>query len=142
MLSCEIKKRLKELTIDAYPNECCALITADTVIPIKNVSARPIEGFVMCPIELAAALDNHTPIAIFHSHPDDTAHPSGHDLVRMSRADNPLPWVIMSWPDYDMTVTQPQQPAKLIGREFVHGAQDCYTLVQDFYKAKLGSTLR
>lgn len=141
MLSGKIKQQLKELTMAAYPNEVCALITTDSVVPIKNVSARPSDGFVMRPIELAAALDEHTPIAIFHSHPDDTAHPSEHDLVRMNRADEPLPWVIMSWPDYDLTVTQPQQPAKLIGREFVHGVQDCYTLVQDFYKAKLGITL-
>lgn len=141
MVSDKIKQQLKELTIAAYPKECCALITDDTVVPIKNISARPSDGFVMCPIELANALDEHTPIAIFHSHPDDTAHPSEHDIVRMSRADDPLPWVIMSWPDYDMTVTQPQQPAKLIGREFVHGVQDCYTLVQDFYSSKLGITL-
>lgn len=141
MISERLKQQLKAATIAAYPREACGLIVGDIYIPIDNMSARPDDGFVMCPIQLSEALERFEPTAIFHSHPDDTARPSQHDLARIDRADTPLPWVIMSWPEYDITITYPQAPAKLIGREFVHGVQDCYTLIQDFYSAKLGITL-
>lgn len=124
-----------------YPNEACGLIADGQLIPITNISSDPANGFQMCPVELADALDCHTPTAIFHSHPDCTATPSQHDLARMNRADEPLPWVIVSYPDIDVTLTYPSGFPPLIGREFTHGVQDCYALIRDFYQLKLGIEL-
>ena len=138
----ELLKQLKQHTIECYPNEACGLIVGDLFVPIGNVAPHPRGSFIMCPVQLADALDRFEPTAIFHSHPDDTAAPSAHDTARINRADTPLPWVIMSWPEYDVTTTYPTQIPKLIGRTFTHGVNDCYTLIKDFYSAKLGIELR
>lgn len=128
----ELLKQLKQHTIECYPNEACGLIVGDLFVPIGNVAPHPRGSFIMCPVQLADALDRFEPTAIFHSHPDDTAAPSAHDTARINRADTPLPWVIMSWPEYDVTTTYPTQLPKLIGRTFTHGVNDCYTLIKDF----------
>lgn len=124
-----------------YPSEACGVISNGKLIPIKNVSTRPQDGFVMCPLEFSEIMENHPIDAIFHSHPDDTATPSDHDIARMNRAENKVPWVIVSYPDVDITVTYPKSEPPLIGRRFVHGVDDCYGVVRDFYRKKLGIEL-
>ena len=124
-----------------YPSEACGVISNGKLIPIKNVSTRPQDGFVMCPLELGEIMDGQPIDAVFHSHPDDTASPSDHDIARMNRSENKVPWVIVSYPDVDITVTYPKSEPPLIGRRFVHGVDDCYGVVRDFYRKKLGIEL-
>lgn len=141
MITPELKATLVQYAQDCYPQEACGLIVGEVFIPISNVSAQPDEGFVMCPQQLAEALDRFEPTAIFHSHPDDTAAPSEHDVARINRADDPLPWVIVSVPDLELSVTYPTAHPALIGRKFIHGVDDCYSLLVDFYAAKMGIEL-
>lgn len=126
---------------NAYPKEACGFLVNGVLVPITNISEDPTNGFVMCPKEVAEVLDRCEPEAVYHTHPDETATPSDHDLARINRADTPLPWLIASWPEAEVTLTLPRGQSPLIGRKFTHGVEDCYTLIRDFYKLKLGINL-
>lgn len=71
-------------------------------------------------------------LAVVHSHPYRPSLPSEADKVACERTK--LPWHIVSVPDEHWTTITPSgYKAPLIGREFMHGILDCYTLVQDFF---------
>lgn len=144
LLSDSVKEGIIEHTKREYPKEMCGVIVDSGVfLPITNVAKsfeRDTEdSFVMCPVEYSKVEDSHKVIAIVHSHPDWTAKPSVYDKVRCNQGD--LPWVVVSYPEVDVSITHPEKETPLIGREFVHGIQDCYTIVQDYYKRVLGIEL-
>lgn len=143
MISDEIQESILQHTIKEYPKEMCGVIAGGVFIPITNISTSyggdDEESFVMCPKEYSKVEDSFKIDAIVHSHPDWKATPSLYDKARCNQGD--IPWVIMSYPDIDLTITHPQKEVPLIGRDFVHGFQDCYTLIQDYYERVLGIKL-
>jgi|JI8StandDraft_1071087.scaffolds.fasta_scaffold107585_2 proteasome lid subunit RPN8/RPN11 len=129
-----------------FPRECCGLVVqrpgGDGVayIACTNAATDPADAFVLDPRDYAAAADEGTVLAIVHSHPNASAHPSMADRVMCERSG--LPWLIMGWPSGVMTRTEPVGwRAPLVGREFHHGVLDCYTLIQDYYAQQLGLQL-
>jgi proteasome lid subunit RPN8/RPN11 len=127
-----------------FPRECCGLVISLRgevhYMPCGNLAPAATDGFVLDPREYAAAADVGTVLAIVHSHPNASAHPSMADRVMCERTG--LPWLIMGWPSGVMTRTEPVGwRAPLIGREFHHGVLDCYTLIQDYYAQQLGLVL-
>lgn len=142
-----VKEEILQHTINEYPKEMCGVIVdkedGQQFIPIPNITKSvgqdERDSFVMCP-RVYSSVDEHNKIvAIVHSHPDDTSYPSDHDKMRCNQGE--LPWVIMSYPDVDMSVTYPEE-TPLIGRPFVHGVTDCWSLVRDFYKQEYNIHLR
>jgi proteasome lid subunit RPN8/RPN11 len=127
-----------------YPAEACGLLVRvkRTVKywPCRNqaplLAAK--DSFVMHPEDWVAAEEVGDIVAVVHSHPDDDAHPSSADKRACHRCG--LPWFILATPGTEWRVVQPA-PLPLVGREFVHGQVDCYTLVQDYYDAVLGIDL-
>jgi proteasome lid subunit RPN8/RPN11 len=106
-------------------------------IACTNAATDPADAFVLDPRDYAAAADEGTVLAIVHSHPNASAHPSMADRVMCERSG--LPWLIMGWPSGVMTRTEPVGwRAPLVGREFHHGVLDCYTLIQDYYAPAAG----
>lgn len=128
----------------AYPAEACGLVVRQgrrlRYRACRNLAATPTDHFVLAPEDWAAAEDAGELVALFHSHPDADAHPSAHDRVSCRRTG--VPWLIMAWPDGTLLQVTPEQcAAPLVGREFVFGVQDCYTLIQDYYRQELGIEL-
>lgn len=119
--------------------EICGLIVLKkrkkSYLPCRNI-AESANEFEIHPEDLANAEDNSEIIAIVHSHPKTNAHPTQADLVGIELTN--LPWVIVNPHTEQFTVTEPSgyvQP--YIGREFVHGINDCYSIWMDFYKREL-----
>ena len=67
-----------------------------------------------------------------HSHPDSSSAASDVDKAQMAL--HGLPWVIVGYPQGDFSIHQPTDyTAPLLGREYYHGLQDCYSLCRDYY---------
>lgn len=147
--------------VSAYPRECCGVVIVvngkERYWPCKNIAETPAQHFAIDPSDYAQAEDLGEVVAIVHSHPDELPVPSEADKV-MCEATG-LPWHIVHvsvpgtmphHPPADDTPTAPVPEATtittfeptgyqapLVGRPFVHGILDCYTLVRDFYSREM-----
>lgn len=91
------------------------------------------------PRDYADAEDAGTITHIVHSHPTTNPAPSQADLLGIERTG--LPWIIVNPITEQYTVTEPSgYKAPLVGRPFVHGVTDCWSLIRDYY-AELGIAL-
>lgn len=141
-----ILKLIQAHAFACYPRESCGLIIAigrkERYIPCTN-KAPDNEHFLIGGEDYANAEDQGTIIAVVHSHPDDTDYPSTADRISCNASG--LPWHIISVnKDGAAATVRTLEPkvTPLIGREFDHGRQDCYTLVRDFYKRVLNIDLK
>jgi cell wall-associated NlpC family hydrolase len=79
--------------------------------------------------------------AVLHTHVNYTSRASEADKVGCNATK--VPWLIYSLLDDSYTIINPEYTRPpLIGRVWYHGVQDCYTLLQDYYKQELNLTLR
>lgn len=124
-----------------YPKECCGVITNGVYHPCDNIAFDPYNHFEIDPV---AYLDFGEIEAIVHSHPNGTGEPSEMDKIQMGL--HGVDWLICGVGKdlltddfyFDVKIHQAKaHHAPLLGREYVHGVQDCYTLVQDYFKREL-----
>jgi proteasome lid subunit RPN8/RPN11 len=140
----EIPGIFKEHALSAYPNEACGVVIDDTYHPCSNASQHPRTAFKISPVQLAELEIKHGKIqALLHSHTykpgtyptPPPQWPSYADQQEWLR-DN-IPWGIIAT---DGVTTSPavwlddEEIPPLIGREFVFGVTDCYTLIRDYYR--------
>lgn len=125
----------------AYPNEACGVVIQvgkkQKLIPCRNISKEPTVTFTIDPDDYAAAEELGEIVAIYHSHPNNSAAPSSADLTMCETLG--LPWHIVSWPQAGYRYIEPSgYKAPLEGRAFVYGVHDCSTLMRDYYAEKFG----
>ena len=125
------------------PRECCGLIIARAGAheyrPCRNLAADGNQ-FALDAADQAAAEDAGEVLAVCHSHPFANPAPSAADRA-MCEATG-LPWVIVNHPLGTVCEFAPAgYRAPLIGRQFVHGVHDCYSLIRDYYAAEIGIAL-
>ena len=115
------------------PHEMCGFLLRDYMdgtpffYPCQNVADDPENYFEIAPEEQIEAEKLGWIEAIVHSHPNGEATLSLADRQMMSQSD--CDWILVC--DGKLHTFPKIQP--LIGREFVHGKTDCYTLFRDFY---------
>jgi proteasome lid subunit RPN8/RPN11 len=125
---------------DDYPNESCGLIVGGRYKRVPNSHKKPDTDFKM---DGDYWLKWGTPTAVVHSHPNGPRWPSAADM--QSQVETAVPWYIVyvtedgavdiaSWGD---SLPIPQ----LIGRQFMHGTSDCYSLIRDYYRVERGVTI-
>lgn len=150
-LSTELNLSITQHILAEYPNEACGIIVKGKYVPCKNIAEDPSNNFRIAAEDYADALISGELNAVVHSHPFAT-HPLNHRLdPRTPSASDQQAWidlgvVFLIYATDGESVTAPlvlddQQPAELIGRNFVHGYQDCYAIVRDYYRTKLGIQL-
>lgn len=126
-----------------YPRECCGLVVVvkgkRRYIACYN-SAKSDDQFLIDYDDYARAEELGEVVAIVHSHCNISAKASQADMVGCEESG--LPWIIVSLPLRDVNVIKPSgYQAPLIGREYLHGVLDCFSLVRDYYKQTLGIEL-
>lgn len=142
-----LTKALKEAIIEhaakEYPKECCGVVVNKEYIPCRNVAEDPLNFFSIDPIDLVRAETKGTIDAYVHSHPNGVAEPSEPDRVQMNKHNKV--WLICGYtPDETIEVkkhTPTDYILPLIGRNYYHGLQDCYTLIKDYYYRELNIVL-
>jgi hypothetical protein len=88
----------------------------------------------------ANAEDSGELVAVCHSHPYKEPFPTDGDRVECERSG--VPWIIVNYPVGTYYEWEPDgYRAPLIGRDFLHGVLDCYTLIRDYYEWELGIAL-
>lgn len=143
-------EQIQQHTLDCYPNEMCGVLTSDTFIPVTNVAENPQKNFKLDNLELGIVYTKFEPKAIVHSHCVDPRKvqlfdprtPSCEDIEGQKKSN--LPWLIVGCEG--MSVSAPiylprVKNSNYYDRQFMWYMNDCYTLVQDFYKFELGIDL-
>ena len=138
-LSDSIKEKILEHAKEEYPRECCGLVAVvkgrERYFPRNNIASTPSEHFVLDGYEEIE--DKGEIISIIHSHPKTTPTPSEADRVACEKSE--LPWHIVNPQTGEWGYCEPNgYELPYVGREFVHGVVDCYTLWKDWYKRELG----
>ncbi len=143
-LADEVLAAIRAHAAETYPHECCGLVVVRqgraVYHPCANVSAHPVQEFVIAPEDYASAEDECEIVRIVHSHVHLPPEPSAGDLVACEASG--LPWLIVSWPTGRMHEFEPSgYEAPLVGRPFHHGVLDCYSLKRDHFRREVGIDL-
>ena len=138
-LTAKLKKAIQLHASEIYPDECCGVIVDQKYIRCRNISDDKNQ-FEIHHEDLAQAEDAGEIQAYVHSHPDASARASEIDLIQIELHEKP--WVICAYPDVEFQVHEPfGYKAPLVGRNYIHGIQDCFAIVRDFYKRELDITI-
>ncbi|MDM0042151.1 NlpC/P60 family protein [Variovorax sp. J22R193] len=127
-----------------YPKEACGLIVSGAFVPCVNAAETPLTDFRIAAHEVVLATAKGGVIeAVLHSHPYDMTvrqlypaeWPSTKDMT--SWLNNPtVPWGIAKTEGENVSSLvwledEPNTP--VLGRQFVHGIHDCYSVIRDWY---------
>ena len=134
-----------------YPSEACGFVIAvgkkAVFRPAANVAQDPRDQFVIDHRDYAAAEDTGEILAIWHSHPELTTAPSDADRAGCNMTE--LPWLISSIRreaqgfvhDGPHLLSPDDWRAEYVGRPYVFGTFDCYSLLTDFYEREFAIKL-
>jgi len=130
-----------------FPKESCGLIVAGNYIACENVAA-PVEehkegddncGCQLCSFQIdpQVYLKHADKIDfVVHSHPNGPLYPSRADME--GQLQTGVPWAIIALDEDrvgDPLMWGDSLPiAPLVGRPFMHGVHDCYSLIRDCYR--------
>lgn len=145
-LKTELKLKLIDIAVKSVPREMCGLLIRDhktgelTFKEVPNTHPKPMEYFRIDARAIAAvSIEGKGSVeAYVHSHPNTAAVPSSEDIADMNL--HGKPFIIVSARDREVRTWRPTT-VPLLGRAYIHGKQDCYTIVQDYYQRELGITL-
>lgn len=129
---------------EMYPEESCGLVAQGKYIACENIAKDPsyhLSDDPDCGCRLCAfEIDPHTYMAagdvqmVLHSHPGGPLYPSARDM--QGQIDTAVTWGIIGLDEErlgDPILWGAMPTPPLVGRAFVHGITDCYTLIRDAY---------
>ena len=132
------KEQAEKHAEECMPQESCGLLAIikgkKTYWPCKNIAESKFEYFIIDPDDWAECEDTGEIIGIVHSHPLEPAIPSDNDNASCEYLG--LPSYIYSPLTKDWISFEPSgwKAPSLIGRNFVFGVHDCWSLITDWYE--------
>ena len=119
------------------PKESCGLLLnikgKQKYFPCRNLAITNHQCFILDPEDYVKADNLGEIIAVVHSHPKTPPVPSQADLVGVEHSC--FVWHIVNPKTEEWGSCEPTgYKSPILGREWVWGVQDCWTLVRDFYK--------
>lgn len=127
----------KAHAVAEWPRESCGLVTPEGYVACRNVSATPLGDFEIAPEDLIAA----EVLGVLHSHPCTDKRillrePSAADM--RGQMASGVPWGIIQsksgWASEPLWFGDALPIPPLLGREFINGVTDCYSLIRDAYR--------
>lgn len=132
---------------EVFPEECCGAVIREEYVRFENKADKPdinpdsntLNSFVINDPSFYAANAAGDVQAVIHSH-DKDPHASIEDQQQQMALDLPFGLInlvnravthCVFWGD-----SLPVEP--LMGRHFVYGVWDCFSLVRDYFRVKLG----
>ena len=127
------------------PKESCGLLLEvkgkEKYFPCKNLSTYSHQCFIIDPNDFIKAEETGNILAVVHSHP--VTQPVASQADKIGCENSKLPWHIVNpkteqWGYYEPSGYKPA----LLGRPWVWGITDCWSLVRDWYKEEKNIVLR
>ena len=130
---------------DQDPKESCGLLLnikgKSKYFACENLSMNDNQCFVMNPEDYVRADNLGQIIAIIHSHPSTPPTPSQADKISCEESN--LEWHIVNPKTEKWGYCKPSgYKAPLVGRPYVFGVTDCWSLVRDWYQQEKNIILR
>lgn len=126
-----------------FPAESCGLVVNDAYIPCRNVAADPLEDFEVDKNDQARALTQGRLQAVIHSHPFVPKTKEDQPMLCPTKSDmegqflTAVPWAIVPLSAevfFKPVIWGTGEIPPLLGREFVPGVTDCFSLIRDLYR--------
>lgn len=140
MLAAEVVDELKRLARQRYPHEMVVACYDDgTWQEFANVHPKPCGAWSVSEAD-EAAIKARPPLVLVHSHPSGIPEPS--DLDTQVQIECGYVWAVIAVDGDGQHVTRVGEPeyfgdgaphAPLLGRTYLWGVRDCYTLIQGYF---------
>ena len=130
---------------DQDPKESCGLLLnirgKERYFPCRNLSMTSHQCFILDPEDYVKADSIGDITAVIHSHP--TTPPTASQADQISCEQSKLPWHIVNPKTETWGYCEPcGYNPPLLGRPWVWGVTDCWSLVRDWYKQEKNIILR
>lgn len=151
-LHADVFELIRAEGVARYPNEACGLIVQvgkkSLGVVCENIAENPQHRFRIAAADYARCAQRGKVVGVWHTHTDECATPSEADKA-MCEASG-LPWYIVGIIkegggfrfDGPVSIEPNGYETPYVGRPYVMGIHDCYTLVCDYYKREFGIPMK
>lgn len=140
---------MKRAAKNSFPHESCGLIvrqgSKQRFVEVPNYSANPANQFLMRSEDVKRIANDGEILGVWHTHVNQSPKPSMSDISSCEATC--VPWFIisaygkdpesLSYSDIE-TLTPSGVEIEYVGRPYVFGSMDCWTLVRDYYRREFG----
>lgn len=155
-MDADVILQIRAHAAEVYPQECCGLVieaenrVLSVVkctnqypdIPLDEISPKnPVKtsrnDFLIDPVDAFNASKRGKIVAVYHSHPNGKAEFTAIDIL--ASEETRFPYFVVEYPGTGWASYVPKGfQCELVGRPFIYGVYDCFTLVRDYYRLTFG----